>query len=156
MKKALVAISFCLVVIALLAPAASTAAEGGGPQITVRMIDTVDSRSHRGGQKFVATLEEDLTAGGRVVAPRGSRVMGRIIVAENPRRVFADAQLTLDFNNIMVGDHPMAISGGGARVVQAPEKMKAGYGPQLMTHGQQIHIPGGTVLSYQLDEAPAL
>jgi hypothetical protein len=154
-NKALVALSFCLLVIAFLAPAASSAAEHGGPQIMVRMIDTVDSRSHRGGQKFVATLEEDLKANGRVLAPRGSRVMGRLIVAENPRRVFADGQLKLDFNNIMVDGHPMAITGGGARVVQAPETMKAGYGPQIMTHGQQIHVPGGTVLSYHLDEAPA-
>ena len=90
-----------------------------------------------------------------MIAPRGSRVMGRIIMAENPRRVFADGQLEIDFNNIMVGEHPMAISGGDVRIVQGPERMNPGHGSVLMTHGQQIYVPGGTILSCTLEGTPA-
>jgi len=48
-----------------------------GTRILVRMIDTVDSQKNHVGDKFRASLEENLTVGDTIVAPKGADVYGR-------------------------------------------------------------------------------
>src|SRR5437879_977535 len=47
-----------------------------GTRILVRMIDTVDSQKNRVGDKFRASLEENLTVGATIVSRKGVAVHG--------------------------------------------------------------------------------
>src|SRR5438270_4998774 len=53
-----------------------------GTSLLVRMIDSVDSDKNHVGDRFRASLEQDLTVDGVVVATRGADVYGRLAEAK--------------------------------------------------------------------------
>src|SRR6266404_1937352 len=53
-----------------------------GTSLLVRMIDSVDSDKNHVGDRFRASLEQDLAVDGVVVAPKGADVYGRLAEAK--------------------------------------------------------------------------
>ena len=51
----------------------------GGTQITVRLIDSVDSENTRTGDTFRASLDEPVVVNGETVIPRGAAVVARLV-----------------------------------------------------------------------------
>lgn len=89
-------------------PAAAAAQSQGtitvpaGTRILVRTIDSIDSSKQKAGFRFQATLETNLQAGGKVVAPRGTTVYGRLAQAKSAGRMKGSSELSLELTDIVL------------------------------------------------------
>ncbi|MEJ2008652.1 MAG: hypothetical protein P8Z30_10945 [Acidobacteriota bacterium] len=94
---------------ALSAHPAAGAAQGqttvtvpAGTRILVRTVDSIDSSKQKAGYRFEATLETNLQAEGKVVAPRGARVYGRLMEAKSAGRYKGQSELSLELTDIVI------------------------------------------------------
>ena len=80
-----------------------------GTRILVRMIDSVDSEKNRIGDKFRASLEENLTVGDTIVAPKGADVYGRLAEAKGAGHISGKSELKLELTDILINQelHPI-------------------------------------------------
>jgi hypothetical protein len=83
-----------------------------GTRILVRMIDGVDSERNHVGDKFRASLEQNLEADGVIVAPRGADVIGRLAEAKEAGHMTGHSELKLELTDIRVGDELLPIVTG--------------------------------------------
>ncbi len=84
-----------------------------GTQISVRMIDSIDSDKNRVGDKFQASLEEDLVAdGGGVIATRGTDVYGRLSEAKDAGHISGRSELKLELTGIMINGRTVPLVTG--------------------------------------------
>lgn len=77
-----------------------------GTRILIRTVDPIDTNKQKTGYKFSATLETNLQADDLVVAPRGSRVYGRLAQASSAGKMSGSSQLTLELTDILIDDSP--------------------------------------------------
>jgi hypothetical protein len=73
-----------------------------GTRILIRMIDSIDSSKQKTGYRFTASLETNLQAENIVVAPRGSKVFGRLAQASSAGKMSGSSQLTLELTDIVI------------------------------------------------------
>ena len=73
-----------------------------GTRILIRTIDPIDSSKQQAGYRFTASLETNLQADNVVVAPRGTKVYGRLASAESAGRMSGSSELTLELTDIMI------------------------------------------------------
>lgn len=73
-----------------------------GTRVLVRMIDSVDSSKQQAGYRFTASLETNLQVDDTVVAPRGTKVYGRLAQAKEAGRMAGGAELTLELTDIVL------------------------------------------------------
>jgi hypothetical protein len=71
-----------------------------GTKLDVRLSEALSSDDNRSGDKFEATLDNDLEAGGTVIAPRGSVVVGKVVKADQGGRVEGRAAMSLTVTEI--------------------------------------------------------
>lgn len=71
-----------------------------GTRLIVRMVDGVDSTRNQVGDRFQASLEEDLLVDGTLVVARGTDVYGRLVQAKEAGRVQGRSILTLELTEI--------------------------------------------------------
>jgi hypothetical protein len=85
---------------------AATTTSGGtipaGTRLMVRMIDTVNSEENAVGDAFRASLEEDLTVDGAVVAPKGADVTGRLAEVKEAGKFTGKSELKLELTEMVV------------------------------------------------------
>ncbi len=147
-----------------------------GTTLLVRMRDSVDSKS-RTGDVFESTLEADLMVDGIVVAPRASRVFGRIASADAGGRAFGKARLELQLTDIEIDGalQPIVSSdfqlegksqgtlrntalGAGLGALLdgrdgAEKGALAGLGASLLIRGKQVWIAAGTLIEFRLQHS---
>jgi hypothetical protein len=148
-----------------------------GSKLLVRLDETLDSARTPAGQSFTATLEADLVGGeGTTVVPMGSTVIGKIVDAQASGRVAGKAELEIAFTEVRVNGRLLPIQSQGVQAVGENTARKsarqvaagaliggaingkkgagrgamAGGAVALMTRGNQIQIPAGTLLELQL------
>lgn len=80
----------------------SLTAQPGTP-LTVRVATEVNSGTAQAGQRFQGNLDNDLLADGRVLAPRGSRVYGRVVSAKSGSGMGAEPSLAIELTDVEVG-----------------------------------------------------
>jgi hypothetical protein len=102
-------------------PPAKTAAEAApsrqpvvvripaGTRFEVRLLEPIDSAKNQVGDTFKASLDKDLEADGRVVAPRGSTVLGKLTSVTPPGRVEGRAAMSVTVTSITVGENTYPI-----------------------------------------------
>lgn len=73
-----------------------------GTRILIRTIDSVDSREQTAGYRFTASLETNLLVGNVVVAPRGTKILGRLASAASAGRISGSSELTLELTDIVI------------------------------------------------------
>jgi hypothetical protein len=73
-----------------------------GTPIIVRTAEQIDTDRNRAGESFEATLEEPLAYEGQILAPRGSRVKGRVAYAEESGRVKGQSQMILELTELVL------------------------------------------------------
>ncbi len=73
-----------------------------GTRILIRTIDPIDSSKQKAGYRFTASLETNLQVDDIVVAPRGTKVYGRLASAQSAGRMSGSSQLTLELTDIMI------------------------------------------------------
>jgi len=154
-----------------------------GTSLLVRMIDSVDSDKNHVGDRFRASLEQDLAVDGVVVARRGADVYGRLAEAKESGHFEGKSQLKLELTDILInaklqpimsGDYEVssssrgadtakkvgvgaiagtvigAIAGGGkGAAIGAGVGAGAGAAVQVMTKGEQVHVPSETLLDFR-------
>lgn len=147
-----------------------------GTRLMVRTSETLDSRKHPAGHRFRGQLEGALSVNGQEIAPRGAMIYGQIAAAQQSGRVAGSSNLVVEFTDIMIGEqlHPIATSGlkaqtsntagttarrtargaavgglvggsSGARTGAA-----VGAGASILTSGNSINIPAGTLVETSL------
>lgn len=88
------------------APATGRAVETGsftlppGTSLRVRLLETLDTRSNRAGDRFTASLAEPLVEGNRVVVPRGATVSGYITESKSSGRFKGRAVMALRLDTL--------------------------------------------------------
>jgi len=160
------------------APPAATAkvTVPAGTRIVVRTNELIDSKKHKAGHKFTAKLEGDLTAEGVVVAPKGSTVYGQLVEAKKSGRLRGKSEMIIAFTDIMINNQMKPISTSQIKAVTeetgkstagkvagaaaigglvdgssgAKTGAKVGVGAAILTSGNEINIPAGTMLEFQL------
>jgi hypothetical protein len=84
-------------------------AVGTGIKITVRMIDGLDSSKNSAGDRFHASLAQDLTCGGQVVVAKGADVYGRVVDVKKGR-FGSEAELRLELTEIQINQQLQTVT----------------------------------------------
>jgi len=148
-----------------------------GTVLMVRMYDSVNTKHHKEGHRFTMTLEADLVADGRTVAPRGSVIYGVIAQSASARRVVGKSSMTLMPTEILIGSRmfpvqcsaiqAVAQTGSGGKTVGrtarsaavggliggssgAKTGAKIGLGASILSDDGQIQVASGTLLEFSL------
>lgn len=91
-----------------------------GSVVSVRLIESLDSRQNKAGDTFRATLNAPIREGGEVVIPAGANVEGRVADASNAGRFSGHAELRLELTKLT--------SHGTAYSLQTESYQRAGDG----------------------------
>jgi len=75
-----------------------------GTRILIRTIDPIDTTKQKTGYRFAASLEANLQTEDVVVAPRGTKVYGRLAEASSAGRMSGSSELSLELTDIMIND----------------------------------------------------
>jgi hypothetical protein len=161
-------------------PPASTGMVGNitlpiGHRILVRTTEEVTSKKDV-GHRFAGFLEVDITYNGRVVAPRGAAVYGRVVERRKANRLMGKAKLVIALTEIEVngkaygltthtlgwtGSHQGTIKrvGGGAAIGGVVDGWDgAGKGAaiggvlSLVEKSKQVEIPAGAIIDFRLSQ----
>ncbi|MBW8191865.1 hypothetical protein K0504_12535 [Neiella marina] len=157
-------------------PAAEPAVVPEGTALTVRMNDSINTRSGGVGQRFTAILEANLMAGDVVVAERGTTVYGRIIDLKKAGRVAGGASMSIELTELLIENQmvpivtqPLSAQGQNTAATSAGRTArsaaigglangssgaktgaKVGLGASLLTQGNDIELPKGTLVDFNL------
>ena len=87
------------------APAAAPAAAlaiPAGTQISIRMIDSIDSEKNKPGDTFRASLDAPLVVGEKVVVAQGADVEGRVVAAKSAGHFTGRSDIGLELTRLTV------------------------------------------------------
>ncbi|MCU1337873.1 MAG: hypothetical protein JWO19_3454 [Bryobacterales bacterium] len=105
---------------------------GEGTPIKVRTQTSLSTKSAKTGEAFTATLAEPIVVDGKVVAPRGSMVEGRVVNSDPGGRVKGVASISVRLTQIRVAGREVAINTGSierrARTTKRKDAAKVGIG----------------------------
>jgi hypothetical protein len=73
-----------------------------GTEISVRLIDAIDSEVHRVGNEFQASLEAPLVLGSDVIAPKGARAVIRLVDTEESGKLTGRTSLSLQLVSVQI------------------------------------------------------
>lgn len=115
MKKTLTAVLVGMVLLALSAP--MTAQNNkitvpAGTTLTVRLSQTLSSKTSKPGQSFSATVRDSVTVGGKVAIPAGSTAHGKVLNAKKQGAFKGAADLALELTSVTVHGATYSISTG--------------------------------------------
>jgi hypothetical protein len=80
-----------------------------GTQITIRMIDDVDSQVAQVGQTFRASVDEPVVLDGRTVIPQGADVVTKLVDMKDPSKLSGGGQLTLDLASVTINGRAVEV-----------------------------------------------
>ncbi len=141
-----------------------------GTRLLVRMVDSVDSEKNKLGDRFHASLEEDLTVKDLVVARKGTDVYGSLVEAEETGHGAGKSELKLELTDMMInqrrqpivtGDYQVfgksrgantAKKMGGGAAVGAGVGAGAGTAVQVLARGEQLRVPSETLLEFRIEQ----
>jgi hypothetical protein len=83
------------------APQPRTVTVPAGSTITVRMVDSVDSKVNTTGQVFKASLDAPIVVDDRVIVPKGTDVYVKLVNASSAGKIKGRSELTLDIQSII-------------------------------------------------------
>jgi hypothetical protein len=90
-----------------------------GAQITIRMIDDVDSQNAQTGQTYRASVDEPVIVDGRTLVPRGADVVTKLTDFKESGRIAGAGQLTLVLSSVTINGRPVEVA--SQSVTQAGE-----------------------------------
>ena len=147
-----------------------------GTPLKISLSQTVDSSRHGAGHRFRGQLEGDLRVNGTTVVRRGSEVFGQLTGASEARRLVGRSELQAEFTGIMINGkiYPITTtsleaegSSSAAQTVGRTARGAAiggliggrsgartgasiGAGAAILTRGDSINIPAGTLVQTTL------
>lgn len=148
-----------------------------GTFFMARTSETIDSRRHAAGHRFTMALEADIVVDGKVAAPKGTVIYGRLAESKQAGRIAGKSELTIELTHIMLNNQMFPIMTSGIKAVAeegsgsdttkkaargaaigaladgksgAKKGAKIGLGVAVLTRGASINIPQGTLLEFTL------
>ncbi len=148
-----------------------------GTILHVRMKDSIDTKRHGNGHRFTAVMEADIVVSGVVAIPRGTTVYGQLSSSKQAGRLRGKSSATLVFTGVMLDNQIKPIhsgqinaaneSGSGGQTVRrtatgaviggmvdgsdgAKTGAAIGLGLSMLTRGNSLQIPSGTLLDVSL------
>ncbi len=147
-----------------------------GTYLMVKLDSALNSKQHKAGHKFTATLEGDIVVNNTVVAPRGSKVYGQLTESKKSGRLAGKSEMQITLTQILINNQLKPIVTSGVKAVTdntakntvgktarfaaigaladgkkgARTGAKIGAGVSVLTSGNQINIPAGTLLDFTL------
>ncbi|MFN2126831.1 MAG: hypothetical protein ACK2TU_03135 [Anaerolineales bacterium] len=140
-----------------------------GTRLMVKLDKPINTAENPTGSVFTAVLETDLAVDGKVVAPKGSQVYGKVIESRGGR-VLGGQKLIFQFTDLMINNQltpiltdPMGVEGGRgntAKMVGAGALIGSAFGggegagtgaliagglAVLRSRGNHIQIPADTI-----------
>lgn len=155
---------------------AATVTIPSGTRLVIRISSTIDSSRQQVGHRFRGQLEGAVVVNGVTAAPRGATVHGVISQATQGGRLMGSADMTIEFTDLMINDQLFEIATEGLQTQTGNEAAttlgrtaraaaigglisgrsgaatgaKVGAGASLLTSGQRINIPAGTIVETRL------
>ncbi len=80
-----------------------------GTELSVRLSESVSSKRNQDGDTFEAELDQDLVVDGKVVAPEGTKVVGRLTNVKRSGKVEGRATLSLALTQLVIGEETYPI-----------------------------------------------
>jgi len=81
-----------------------------GTNLTIRMIEGVDSETNRVGQTFRASLDQPVMQDGNTVIPRGADVTVKLVDARQSGKLTGKADLTLSLQSISINGNMVDVN----------------------------------------------
>ena len=81
-----------------------------GTEISIRMIDNVDSERDNPGAEFRASLEDPITVGNEVIAPKGADVRVRLAEEKESGKFTGRAELTMQLVSVTVNGKAVPVN----------------------------------------------
>ena len=158
------------------APTAKPTVEAG-KALTIRLKETLTTGKQGSGYKFTGTLEGALVVDGITVAPMGSLVYGLVQKSKASGRVAGSAEMLLTLTDIQINGElkPIVTSALNAVAAKSTGRTSAGRlargaaigglaggksgartgakiggGLAILSGGNQVSIPSGTLLDFRL------
>lgn len=149
-----------------------------GSRIVVTLSQALNTSSVKAGHKFTAALESALVVDGVTLAAAGSTVYGVVHESKSSGRLAGSSSMLLSLTDIKVNDQMKPIKTSGIQGVSdntakntvgktargaaigglidgssgAKTGAKVGVGASVLTRGNQVGIPAGTLLEFTLSE----
>ena len=144
-----------------------------GTKITVKTKNAISTAQHKQGTIIDATLDLDLMVGGKVVAPKGSTVYGKVVESVGGRRIGLQ-RIVVQFNYLVINGKKVAIDtdpvgaeggrGSAAKMIgagalfgaaggEAGKGAAIGAGVALLAGGKHIQIPAGSKVELTIKKA---
>ncbi len=95
-----------------------------GTGFPARVTEQLTSKTAQQGDRFKALLDQDLTADGKVVVPRGSLLIGTVEEALQGGRVKGRASLTVTLEELQVGDTHAELTTNSVTIEAGSSKKK--------------------------------
>jgi hypothetical protein len=95
-----------------------------GTELPIRLAQALSSKTNTSGQSFEAWLEDDLIVDGKLVAPDGSQVKGRLVEVASSGKVKGRAKMSLVLSSIQVDDDDYSIKSNTLRYEARETKKK--------------------------------
>ena len=92
------------------AAAPTTGTIPAGTNLTIRMIESVDSETNRVGQTFRASLDQPVIVDGQTAIPRGADVVVKLVEAKESGKLTGRADLTLSLQSVLINGHFVEIN----------------------------------------------
>ena len=113
-----------------------------GTTLVVRTLNSIHS-TDRVGRPFTAQLDQDVALNGKVVLPRGTKVLGKIEASQVNRR--NSQPLTLNITDISVNGRTIPIKTSGGFVIENVAKGRTKVtgitvGPYVAQHGTRMQF----------------
>jgi hypothetical protein len=158
------------------APAPATVMIPSGTRLVIRISNGIDSSRQGVGHRFRGQLEGAIVINGVTAAPRGATVHGVISQASRGGRMAGSSELTIEFTDLMINDQLFEIATEGLQTQTRNEAANTvgrtaraaaigalidggrgagnaaaiGAGASLLTSGQRVNIPAGTIVETRL------
>jgi hypothetical protein len=80
-----------------------------GSTVRVRLVQTIDTQRNRAGDRFLATLDEPLVSGNRVIVPKGTSFSGHVTESKRSGRFKGRAVLGLRLDSFELNGRSYAV-----------------------------------------------
>jgi hypothetical protein len=87
------------------APAPVSGTLPAGTNITIRMIEAVDSETNKVGQTFRASMDQPVMLNGQAVIPRGADAVVKLVDSKDSGKLTGKADLTLSLQSVSINGH---------------------------------------------------
>jgi hypothetical protein len=131
-----------------------------GQEVTLRISETLSSRTASPHDPVYLILDEDLRVGDVVVARRGCKARGEIALAKKAGQMGKGGKLDININYLKVGDNLIYLRGSKARTGNSNTGAAIGlsvfYGLGALIRGKDAEVEAGTPVVAYVDRDVSL